>query len=145
MQPTSMTHARGHRVRAHTADVIVEAWGPTQLACLEEAVLGLVSVFADVQGLRPSDRHAVTLEPADDEELLVSLLDEVVYVVDALAVVPVAVTLEERVDGGLAGWFETVPAAGVEVTGAVPKGISRSDLEIGRDRGRWQCRAEIDV
>jgi Archease protein family (MTH1598/TM1083) len=63
---------RGHRTRAHTGDVIVEAWGPTREACLEEAALGLVGAFADVSGLAPSGRVGLTLSPADVEETLVA-------------------------------------------------------------------------
>jgi SHS2 domain-containing protein len=136
---------RGHRTRAHTADVIVEAWGPTREACLEEAVLGLVGAFADVRGLAPSGRVGLTLPPADDEETLVALLDELVYVLDARDAVPVAVSLDERFDGGVSGWFATVPAASVTITGATPKGVSRSELIFAEEHGRWRCRVEIDV
>jgi SHS2 domain-containing protein len=34
--------ARGHRSLPHTADVIIDAWGPDQAACYEEAVAALV-------------------------------------------------------------------------------------------------------
>jgi SHS2 domain-containing protein len=125
--------------------MIVEAWGPTRNVCLEEAVLGLVGAFVDVRGLAPDSHVRLTLEPAEDEEILVALLDEVVYVLDALDAVPVTVSLDEHVDGGVSGWFETVPAASVTITGAVPKGVSRSELHFSRERGRWRCRVEIDV
>jgi SHS2 domain-containing protein len=125
--------------------VIVEAWGPTRGACLEEAVLGLVGAFADVWGMTPSGRVEVTLGPADDEEILIALLDEVMYVLDTTAAVPVEVSLDEGSDGCVSGWFDTVPAASVAITGAIPKGVSRSELIFGEDRGRWRCRVEIDV
>jgi SHS2 domain-containing protein len=125
--------------------VIVEAWGPTRKICLEEAVLGLVGAFADVRGLAPNGRVRLTLEPAEDEEILVALLDEVVYVLDALDAVPVMVSLDENIDGGVSGWFETVPVANVMITGAGPKGVSRSELSFSEERGRWRCRVEIDV
>jgi SHS2 domain-containing protein len=91
------------------------------------------------------ETRAVNLEPADDDEMLIALLDEVIYLVDALAVVPVMVQLEARADGGLTGTFQTVPATAVAVIGAVPKGISRSELFIGSRRGRWRCSVEVDV
>jgi SHS2 domain-containing protein len=136
---------RGHRARPHTADVIIEARGPTRSECLEEAVLGLVSAFADVGDQAPEGRWPVKLEAGDDEETLVALLDEVIFVVDTLGVVPATVVLEEASDGGISGWLGTVPAASVEVTGAPPKGVSRSELHFGVERGGWRCHAQIDV
>ena len=137
-------------MRAHTADVIVEAWAPTRVACLREAVLGLVGACADIEAVGASvegrDRVPVSLDPADDAELLVALLEDVVYVVDALDAVPVGAMLEERADGGLAGWLETVPSAILSELGATPKGVSRSDLSFREDdAGIWRCRVEIDV
>ena len=104
-----------------------------------------MNTFADMEGLVAHETRAVSLEPADDDEMLIALLDEVIYLVDALAFVPVTVELEARADGGLTGSFQTAPATAVAVTGAVPKGISRSELFIGSRRGRWRCSVEVDV
>jgi SHS2 domain-containing protein len=125
--------------------VIVEAWGPSRSACLEESVLGLVSTFAEIPDRPGSDRAVVHLSAGDDEELLVSLLDEVIYLLDASAVVPIAVALEERDDGVIAGWFDTAPGAELEVVGAIPKGISRSGLVIEEHDGQWSSHVEVDV
>lgn len=131
---------------AHTADVIIEAWGTTPLECLEEAARALVETFADVGDIAATDTVPVMFEFApDNEEALVAVLEEIVYMVDALGVVPVEVELEETQDGGVAGYFETVPASQVTLNGAAPKGVSRSDLELRQDRGRWSCRVVIDV
>jgi SHS2 domain-containing protein len=40
---------RGHRTLPHTADVILEAWGPDLATCCEEAVAALVETYADSQ------------------------------------------------------------------------------------------------
>lgn len=138
--------AAGHRVAPHTADVIVEGWADTAVACLEEAARALIGTFADVADVVPTDTVPVMFDLApDDEETLVAVLEEIVYMVDALGVVPVDVALEETEDGGVAGYFETAPADQVARTGAAPKGVSRSELALHHDRGRWTCRAVIDV
>ena len=77
--------------------------------------------------------------------MLVALLEEIVYLVDALGVVPVDVALEATEDGGVAGYFETVPVSQVGIRGASPKGVSRSELDLRQDQERWRCRAVIDV
>lgn len=38
---------RGHRSVAHTADVILEAWGRDLAACCEEATAALTEVYLD--------------------------------------------------------------------------------------------------
>jgi SHS2 domain-containing protein len=135
---------RGHRAQPHTADLMIEAWGSSRTDCLEEAALGLVEAFADAQNLVPNGSRTVRLGAADDEEILVELLDEIVYLVDTLSLVPITVTVRGA-DGGLCATFGTVPADAVVPVGAIPKGISRSELFIGKQRGRWRCRVEVDV
>lgn len=41
--------SRGHRVRAHAAETVLEAWAPTKDECVAEAVHALVDSFADSQ------------------------------------------------------------------------------------------------
>ena len=135
-----------HRTVSHNADVIIEAWGGTPLECLEEAARALVETFADVSNVAATDTVPVMFDLApDDEEALVAVLEEIVYLVDAHEAVPVDVALEATEDGGVAGYFETAAASTVGLGGAAPKGVSRSDLELDHDQGRWRCRAVIDV
>lgn len=136
--------SRGHRILPHTADAIVEAWAPTKPACLEEAVVGLVALFAGIDGLAPEGEWPVSLPPAPDDQLLVMLLEEVLAAVDVAGEVPVAAELDA--DGeGVRGVLRTVPASVVDVHGAVPKAIAWSGLEFGRSDGGWRCRFTVDV
>ncbi len=124
---------------------MLEAWGATRIACLEEAVLGLVESFAEVDGIEPIDRVPLSLDAVSDEEVLVLLIEEVIYVVEALARVPVDVNLAEHADGGIRGFFATIPSGQVEAIGALPKGVSRSDLQFECRDGEWRCRVLVDV
>jgi SHS2 domain-containing protein len=125
--------------------VIVEAWAPTRVACLEEVGRGLVDTFADVSGVRAEGSHPISIAAMDDEESVVTLLDEIVYLLDAEGVVPVEIELEAGQAGAITGRFLTAPVGRIVTVGAPPKGVSRSDLFIGRERGWWVCRIEIDV
>jgi SHS2 domain-containing protein len=135
-------------VRSHVADLILEAWGPDRIECLAAAVTGLVGTFADASGVRPEQSVEFVIGPASDADLLVHLLEEVVYLVDAEGIVPVDVTLAER-DGGLAGRFATVSVEQVREVGAVPKGVSRSGAELTRSAApgpaRWRGHVVVDV
>lgn len=136
----------GHRLLPHTADTIVEAWGPTPAACLEQVVLGLVGTFAEpVPGAGVSE-VPFDLGSVNAGELPLALLDEVVYLLDTRGLVPVGVVFDDGERAGPTGRFLVVDVAAVEPVGAVPKAVARSDLVFERDRsGRWRCRVTVDV
>jgi SHS2 domain-containing protein len=116
------------------------------LECLDEAARGLVEGFADVGDALATDTVPVVFDTAPDgEEAVLAVLEEIIYLVNVLGVVAVDTALEETEDGGMAGYFETAPAARVDRVGAAPQGVSRSGLEFRADDGQWRCRAVIDV
>jgi SHS2 domain-containing protein len=135
----------GHRVLPHTADVIVEAWGPTRTACLEETVRGVVGTFADVVDVCATREVPLEVNAALDEDMVVALLDNVCYLLDASDLVVIDVALEEDDDGSIEGMFFVAPVAAVQASGAPPKGISRSDLAFERTDSHWHCHVVIDV
>jgi SHS2 domain-containing protein len=137
--------ARGHRTLTHTADVVIEAWAPTRAACYAEAVRALVSSFADTSQVVVTETAPVRLEPASDEELLVALLEEVVFLLDVLGMLPADAVIEEALDGGLGGTLDLAAVNGANLVGAVPKVVSRAGLGFGFDGEQWVCRATIDV
>ncbi|HSJ45399.1 MAG TPA: archease [Euzebyales bacterium] len=129
----------------HTADVIVEAWGPTRDACLRHAVLGLVATFADVGDVTASASVPRSFPADSGENLLVALLEEVLYLLDAEDRVPVDVAVTAAADGGLHGEFHVASAAAVDQRGAVPKAITHHGMELRRNAGAWRCRVTVDV
>ncbi|WP_031224121.1 archease [Streptomyces roseochromogenus] len=134
----------GHRTVPHTADVGIEAWGPSRERCLAEAVLGLVECFADLSGVRPTAVERLELAEGSDEELLATLLDEVVYRLEVRGEVPVDVEAE-AVGDGLGIRLAVAGLDTVEVTGAPPKGVSWHRLHIGPDPYGWSCGVTVDV
>lgn len=142
------TGGRGHAVREHTADVLIEAWAPTRAACLEEALAAWVETFAEPSAGTPRRDGTVRLcwEGAGaDEDLLADLLEEAIARLDADGLVVTVARLGDRPDGSVTGELLAVPLDAVEVTGAAPKGVSRSGLELSRHDGGWAARAIIDV
>ncbi|HET8605270.1 MAG TPA: archease [Marmoricola sp.] len=135
----------GHRSLPHTADVQVEAWARTPEECVAECLLGAVEVFIDVRGAQVDSRHYFHVDAPDEEDLLVAVLDELVYVLDTEGRVPVLA----RVTPALAGWdvaWWTASAAALPQIGAVPKAVSLHDLAFRRrSDDRWWCRVTLDV
>jgi SHS2 domain-containing protein len=123
--------------------VIVEAWGPDLAACCEEAVAGLVAVYAEAASGGGHDRRRVHVEPAPSDVQLLDLLEEVIFTLDTAVGVPVAAEVVAASDGGLD--VTLLLAAGATGTGAVPKAISRSGLRVDEAGGRVRCRFLVDV
>ena len=74
-----------------------------------------------------------------------AVLEEVIYVLEIGGGVPVGAHFATRDEEAVVGYLETVPADRVEVTGAVPKGVSRSELRVEGGGTRWRCRVVVDV
>ena len=133
---------RGPTIRSHTAGEILEAWGPSREACLEEAVLALVDSIATVEQVREW-WHREVLLAGTNEEVLVGLLEEVIYHLDSDAV-PVLVLVHPREDGVLVHlWLTDLHR--VMPIGVLPKGVSSSQLGFRQqEAGRWRCTVTID-
>lgn len=136
----------GHRSVPHTADLRIEAWGPTREDCIAEAVRGLMESFADIGG---AGRHRAVechLSVASDADLLAAAVEEVIYRLDTSGEVPVAVEVVRAADGGIDLAVQAVDASMVEIIGAAPKAASLSGLACAPDSsGQWSCAVTIDV
>ncbi len=128
----------------HTADLRIEAWGPTREQCLGEAVLAMVESFADLSQLRPASVRSVRLTESSDDDLLAALLEEVVYGLEVHGEVPVDAEVETT-DGGLDVRLAVTGLDAVTVTGAAPKAVSWNELRLGKGPYGWSCTATVDV
>jgi SHS2 domain-containing protein len=136
----------GHRTVPHTADLRIEAWAATREECLAEAARGLVDSFAAVADRRPHNLASRRVTARPDEDLLVAVIDEVIYRLDADGEIPVSVKVWPAPDGGIIVSFALVPLAEVEITGAVPKAASLHELRCAPDSaGWWSCAVTVDV
>lgn len=138
----------GHRVLPHTADVALDAWAPNRAECIAEAVRALVECFVDVTRAAAGEDVAVSLDPETDEDLLVAVLDEVIYQIEVHDRVAVDVEVDEEDaedGGGTVVHLATVSATDVELIGAVPKAVAWHELSFACSAGTWRCHVTIDV
>ncbi len=112
---------------------------------MTEALLALVETFAEVHDPASTTVLPLSASETGPQDALVSLLEEVIDVVDALGVVPVRFHLAEAEGGGLAGDMEVVSARQVGLVGPVPKAVSYHALAIAPYEGGWRCRVLVDV
>jgi len=137
---------QGHRSVPHTADLRVEAWAPTREECLAEAVRGLVDSFAVRAAARPRRTAERRFIAGSDADLLVAVIDEVIYRLDADAEIPVTVEVRSAPDGGVVLSMQLAGADEAEITGVVPKAASLHDLRCAPGpAGGWSSGITIDV
>jgi SHS2 domain-containing protein len=135
----------GYRLAPHTADLVIEAWAPTRDRCLEEAARGLVASFADVTGTIAERTVRSVGTARTDTEILVWLLEEVIYLLDTQDAVSISTVVKRAADGSVAGEFEVVDRTAVQPVGATPKAVTRHGLGFGEQAGVWRCTVTIDV
>ncbi|TDC37113.1 archease [Micromonospora sp. 15K316] len=136
---------RGHRCVPHTADVRIEAWAPTREECVAEAVTALVETFTDTAGARPGPEREYETPPGENEDLLVTVLDEVIFRMETADELPLTTDVTEEGRGGLRVRWRVTGTDGVELIGAVPKAVSLHELRFGPDGGGWSCAVTLDV
>ena len=142
-----MARQAGHRTAPHTADLRIEAWAGSCHECVAESLRGLIDSVADVRGAdatRTAERELTGASPAD---LLAAAAEEVIYILDTAAHIPVSVQV--RPVGSAAGIILTLnlaSASDVEFISAVPKGVSFCGLTCEPDAaGRWSATMTVDV
>jgi protein archease len=134
----------GHRTVPHTADLRIEAWAPTRDGCIREAVLGTVESFLDLSSAHPDHTRLRRLIADRDDDLLVAVLDEVIYLLDTVAEVPVDLELHD-IDDGVDVMFAMADAGTRLQVGAVPKAVSLNELRFSGGRDGWRCLVTLDV
>jgi SHS2 domain-containing protein len=146
MHPEDGARRAGHRGVPHTADLRVEAWAPTREECLAHVVRGVCESFLDLSGAGATGvrRRDVVVRADSDADLLVALLEEVVYWLDTADEVPVDVELTETPDGLRAG-LHMADASSLPVTGAAPKAVTLHDLDFTHGPEGWTCSVTLDV
>lgn len=139
----------GHRILPHTADLVLEAWAPAKGECIAHAVRALVGSFADVRAAIPRESVTLTVEEATDEDLLVRILNDVIYQLEVHGRLPVDISVELRPADGARGQaavrFAAVPAQEADLVGAIPKAVSLHELRFARDGGLWRCHVTVDT
>jgi len=128
----------------HTADLRIEAWAPTRDGCIRQAVLGAVESFLDTSTSGPPHTRRRHLAADRDDDLLVAVLDDVIYLLDTAGEAPVDLRLRS-LDGAVDVEFAMVDATTLGQVGAVPKAVSLNELRLQQGEDRWRCSVTLDV
>jgi SHS2 domain-containing protein len=75
--------SEGSQPVAHTADLALRVWAPDLEGLFRQAALGLLRLLADPGRVRARETVRVSVAGMDLEELMVSWLNEILYLSDA--------------------------------------------------------------
>ncbi len=93
----------GYRILEHPADLGFEAWGETLSDAFRQSVLALMSVIVDSSTVNRAQRRPVDIQASDPEQLLVRLLSEVLFCLDAEQFVATQLVIDEMKGTALKG------------------------------------------
>lgn len=135
----------GYELRAHTADVAVEATGETLGAAFGAAADGMAAAMAD-DWPNGGQQYDLTVRAESREALLFDYLDDLIYERDVRSVLPVdneGTVTEDGGDWQLAGSYRGIDLSAV--TARDLKAITYSEMSIEERVDDWRIYAVFDV
>ncbi len=133
----------------HTADIGIEAAGRDLAELFENAAAGMFEIVADTASLTPSESirvDAVSGAPAVDE-LLVSWLEELIFLGETRSILLQRAEVDRLEDGHVSGTASGEPLDNNR--GAVRDGVKAvtyHQLKVEElPEGGWSCRVIFDV
>jgi SHS2 domain-containing protein len=130
----------------HTADVGIVAHGGSMEELFANAAVGMFSLMADLSLVRPEEERRVELAARDREGLMVRWLTELLYYLDAQAMLFSRFEIEELSETSLRAraWGEPVDRGRHRLHFGV-KAVTRHLLEIVQEDGGYSARVLFDI
>ncbi|MUW15678.1 archease [Halorubrum sp. CBA1125] len=137
-----------YALREHTADVAVEATGPTLSALFEAVAAGLTAASCESVPAT-GERFGITVRAESREALLFEYLDRLIYERDVRLVLPA----DHRCavsgpDGDADSWRVEATARGVpfgDVAAREIKAVTYSEMTVERRDDEWYAYVVFDV
>jgi len=138
----------GYDLRAHTADIAVEATGNSLESVFAAVADGFAAASCD-DIPDTGDRFPISVVAESREALLFDYLDELVYLRDVRGELPVdhEVTYIDRSDGST-GWSLEASARGValdRIDAREIKAVTYSEMRLERTDDGWEAYVVFDV
>ena len=130
----------------HTADTGIVAYGADMREAFANAAYGMFSLTADLEQVREETSRYIEAEAGDRESLVVSWLNELLYMFDVERIVFKRFDVLELTNTRLKAdaYGEKVNASRHDLRSGV-KAATYHMLKVSEDRGRWRIRVIFDV
>jgi len=138
-------------LRDHTADVAVEATGPTLGAAFASVADGMAAAMCEEVPATGGERFEVAVEAESRESLLFDYLDELIYERDVRSVLPVdneATVTAPDADGPGSAWRCAGSYRGVPLSAVVArdlKAVTYSEMDLSERAEGWRAYVVFDV
>lgn len=137
--------AREFRIHGHGSDLAIEMRGPDLTACLDAGTAGFAAALADIPDTAPRQHQPITVDAADEEELLIGLFEELIAVVDADGLLPTSLSDLSATPDGWSAVVEAVPLGALEIHGVAPKAATWHQTSLARTSDGWHGRITLDL
>ena len=130
----------------HTADTGIVAYGADMREAFANAAYGMFSLMADLKQVREETSRYIEAEAGDRESLVVSWLNELLYMFDVERIIFKRFDILELTNTRLRAdaYGEKADASRHDLRGGV-KAATYHMLKVSKDRGRWSVRVIFDV
>ncbi|WP_254764594.1 archease [Natrinema marinum] len=142
----------GFELRAHTADIAVSATGASLEATFAAVADGLAAASCEEIPVDTGERFSLAVTAESREALLFDYLDELIYLRDVRAELPVdhrvdSIDVDPATDGAdewhLEGSTRGVPLA--EIDAREVKAVTYSEMRLERADDGWEAYVVFDV
>jgi len=130
----------------HTADIGIVAYGDDMKEAFANADYGMFSLMADLRQVKEETSRYIEAEAGDRDSLVVSWLNELLYLFDTERIVFKRFDILELRNTRLRSdaYGEKVDASRHRLRSGV-KAATFHMLKVSEDRGRWRVRVIFDV
>ena len=130
----------------HTADTGIVAYGADMGEAFANAAYGMFSLMADLEQVKEETSRYIEAEAGDRESLVVSWLNELLYMFDVERIVFKRFDVLELTNTRLKAdaYGEKVNASRHDLRSGV-KAATYHMLKVSEDRGRWRICVIFDV
>ncbi len=146
-----MESERGFKFGEHTADVLIEAWGPSLEALFEEMAKAMFEVMTDTSRVEPKERYSIEVCGFDLENLLYRWLEELLYLHDSKNLVfskfevrKIEKRSEEEICLEAEVWGEVFDRSKHEPR-TVVKAVTYAQMKIEQRDGMWYASTVLDI
>lgn len=136
-----------YAVVAHPSDVGFDVWSPSLPQLYADAVAAYYDMLVGAASVRPVEAVRLEVEGSDEEDLMVALLSECLFLTETRGILLGEASVEslERHRLVLVGRGEPVDEERHHFDLAV-KAITYHQLHVGQeDDGRWHARVIVDI
>lgn len=136
---------RDFRIHGHGSDLAIEARGPDLAQCLDAATAGFAAALAEIPDTAPRQRQAIAVEADDPSDLLIGLFEELIVIVDADGLLPIALADLRELPGGWEAVLAAVPLDALEIHGVAPKAATWHQASLTETAEGWQGWVTLDL